>query len=187
MKEVKNKLPNSVLVNLYKESLVLGAALENVDKKAPETLPLEERNEDAEAGDTLTAPIKFLGEHQKKILVLVQDLDAVHLNERAFDLLTSILNACKLTIADIALINLANKNFSLHQILTQVPSEFVLVFDILPTQLKIKLPTKLYTPILLGATQLLFSNNLSQMQGIDQASKIEKTKLWTALKLIFKL
>ena len=187
MKEVKNKLPNSVLVNLYKESLVLGAALENVDKKAPETLPLEERNEAAEAEDTLTAPIKFLGEHQKKILVLVQDVDAVHLNERAFDLLTSILNACKLTIADIALINLANKNFSLHQILTQVPSEFVLVFDILPTQLKIKLPTKLYTPILLGATQLLFSNNLSQMQGIDQASKIEKTKLWTALKLIFKL
>jgi hypothetical protein len=187
MKEVKNKLPNSVLVNLYKESLVLDAALVNVDKKAPETLPVAEKNEAVEAEDDLTAPIKFLGEHQKKILVLVQDVDAVHLNERAFDLLTSILNACKLTIADIALINLANKNFSLHQILTQVPSELVLVFDIPPTQLKIKLPTKLYTPILLGETQLLFSNNLSQMQGIDQASKIEKTKLWTALKLIFKL
>ena len=77
--------------------------------------------------------------------------------------------------------------FSLHQILTQVPSDFVLVFDINPTQLKIKLPTKLYTPILLGETQLLFSNNLAQMQGIDQASKIEKTKLWSVLKIIFKL
>jgi hypothetical protein len=117
----------------------------------------------------------------------VQDPDAVHLNERAFDLLTSILNACKLTIADIALINNANKNFSLHQILKQVPSDFVLVFDINPTQLKIKLPTKLYTPILLGETQILFSNNLSTMQGLDQDSKIEKTKLWTALKIIFKL
>jgi hypothetical protein len=187
MKEENNKLPNSVLVNLYKESLVLGTASANVDKKAPTSLPIEEKNSTIEAEEPLIAPIKFLGEHQKKILVLVQDMDAVHLNERAFDLLTSILNACKLTIADIALINLANKNFSLHQILTQVPSDFVLIFDINPMQLKIKLPTKLYTPILLGTTQLLFSNNLSQMQGIDQASKIEKTKLWSALKLIFKL
>ena len=180
-------MPNSVLVNLYKESLVLGVAPVNVDKKVKAPPPIEEKNAAIAAEETLVAPIKFLGEHQKKILVLVHDLDAVHLNERAFDLLTSILNACKLTIADIALINLANKNFSLHQILTQVPSELVLVFDINPSQLKIKLPTKLYTPILLGETQLLFSNNLSQMQGIDQASKIEKTKLWTALKIIFKL
>ncbi len=184
MKEVKNILPNSVLVHLYKESLVLGVA---VDKKAQGSPTVEQENTAIAEEAPLTAPIKFLGEHQKKILVLVQDPDAVHLNERAFDLLTSILNACKLTIADIALINLANKNFSLHQILTQVPSEFVLIFDINATQLKIKLPTKLYTPILLGETQLLFSNNLAQMQGIDQASKIDKTKLWTALKIIFKL
>ncbi len=187
MKEVKNKLPNSVLVHLYKESLVLGLAPTNVDKKAQASPTVEDKNAAIAAEEPIIAPIKFLGEHQKKILVLVQDPDAVHLNERAFDLLTSILYACKLTIADIALINLANKNFSLHQILTKVPSDFVLVFDINPTQLKIKLPTKLYTPILLGETHLLFSNNLSQMQGIDQASKIEKTKLWTALKIIFKL
>ena len=187
MKEVKNILPNSVLVNLYKESLVLGSAPANVDKKESAAPPTESENATIAVETTPIEPIKFLGEHQKKILVLVQDSNAVHLNERDFDLLTSILNACKLTIADIALINLANKNFSLHQILTQVPSDFVLLFDINPLQLKIKLPTKLYTPILLGTTQLLFSNNLSNMQGIDQASKIEKTKLWNALKLIFKL
>lgn len=187
MKEVKNSLPHSVIANLYKESIVLGSDTFNVDKKEahPPTDATEIIKNIAE-NDSIE-PIKFLGEHQKKILVLVQDKHAVHLNERDFDLLTSILNACKLTIADIALINLANKNYSLHQILSQAPSDFVLIFDIDPSQLKIKLPTKLYTPILLGATQLLFCNNLSNMQGIDQHAKIEKSKLWTALKLIFKL
>ena len=175
MKEATNKLPNSVLVNLYKESIVLGIAPVNVDKKA--------QTED----NSPIKPIQFLGAHQKKILILVQDTNALHLNEGDFDLLIAILNACKLTMADIALINLANTNYSLHQILTQAPSDMVLVFDIHPTQLKIKLPNKLYTPILLGTTQLLFSNNLSSMRGIDQTSKIEKTKLWTALKLLFKL
>lgn len=187
MKEVKNSLPNSVLVNLYKESLVLGTVPTNVDKKATTSAVIKEKEEIKDLETTPIAPIKYLGAHQKKIMVLVQDSNAVHLNERDFDLLTSILNACKLTIADIALINLANKNYSLHQILVQIPSDIVLIFDINPTQLKIKLPTKIYSPILLGETQLLFSNNLSNMQGIDQASKIEKTKLWTALKLIFKL
>ena len=187
MKEVKNILPNSVLVNLYKESLVLGTAPANVDKKEQPSPAIEPENATISTETTPIAPIKYLGEHQKKILVLVQDANAVHLNERDFDLLTSILNACKLTIADIALINTANKHFSLHQILEQAPSDFVLIFDIIPTQLKIKLPTKLYTPILLGTTQLLFCNNLSNMQGIDQDSKVEKMKLWNALKLIFKL
>lgn len=187
MKEFKNSLPNSVLVNLYKESLVLSNTPVNVDKKEPVISTADTENTTLAAENDPITPIKFLGEHQKKILVLVQDSNAVHLNERAFDLLTSILNACKLTIADIALINLANKNFSLHQILAQVPSDFVLIFDINPVQLKIKLPTKLYSPILLGTTALLFCNNLSNMQGIDQASKVEKMKLWNALKLIFKL
>lgn len=187
MKDVKKNLPNSVLVNLYKESLVLGVIPANVDKKVQPTPVMEAPSELITAESAPVTPIKFLGEHQKNIMVLVQDASAVHLNEKDFDLLTSILNACKLTIADIALINIANKNFSLHQILTQAPSEIVLVFDINPTELKIKLPTKLYTPISLGETQLLFSNNLSNMQGIDQASKVEKMKLWTALKLIFKL
>ena len=86
MKEVKNNLPNSVLVNLYKESLVLGVTPANVDKKAPASSPVEEKNAAIATEEPLTAPIKFLGEHQKKILVLVQDPDAVHLNERAFDL-----------------------------------------------------------------------------------------------------
>jgi len=175
MKEATNKLPNSVLVNLYKESIVLGIAPVNVDKKGHE------------ADNSPIQPIQFLGAHQKKILIIVQDNNALHLNEGDFDLLTAILNACKLTMADIALMNLANTNYSLHQILTQVPSDMVLVFDIHPTQLKIKLPNQLYTPILLGTTQLLFSNNLSSMRGIDPTSKIEKTKLWTALKLLFKL
>ena len=186
MKVEKTILPPAVLVSLYKDSLVLAEKEIKPIQIAENKLPGKEQQTIPEATE-MASPIKYLGDHHKKILVVVNDPESVYLNETDFILLTSILNACKLTIADIALINLAKKNFSLHQILTQVPSDFVLVFDINPMQLKIKLPTKLYTPILLGETQLLFSNNLSLMQGIDQASKIEKTKLWSALKIIFKL
>ena len=186
MKVEKTILPPAVLVSLYKDSLVLP---EKEIKPAiiPENkLPGKEQETITETTE-MASPIKYLGGHHKKILVVVNDPASVYLNESDFILLTSILNACRLTIADIALINIGNQKASLHEMLTKLPSLLVIAFDIDSKALKIKLPTKLYTPILLGETQLLFSNNLSQMQGIDQASKIEKTKLWTALKIIFNL
>jgi len=102
-------------------------------------------------------------------------------------LLSSILNACKLTLADIALINIAQQPLALHEMLITLPSQFVISFDINSTQIKIKLPTTLYKPIVLGDTQILFSNSLQSMQGTDQNAKLEKSKLWNALKLLFKL
>ena len=60
MKEVKNSLPNSVLVNLYKESLVLGTVPANVDKKATTSPVIEEKEEIKDLETTPIAPIKFL-------------------------------------------------------------------------------------------------------------------------------
>jgi hypothetical protein len=120
-------------------------------------------------------------------MVIVNDPNAVHLNESDLGLLSSILNACKLTLADIALINTAAQPLSMHEMLITLPSQLVLAFDLSATQLKIKLPTTLYKPIVLGDTHILFSSSLQSMQGADQAAKLEKSKLWNALKLLFKL
>ena len=75
-------------------------------------------------------PLKFLGEHLKKIIVLVNDPTAVYLNETDLGLLSSILNACKLNLADIALVNIANQSRSLHAILETLPSNLVIALTI---------------------------------------------------------
>jgi hypothetical protein len=84
-------------------------------------------------------------------------------------------------------VNTASQPLSLHEILETLPSQYVFVFAITGTALKIKLPATLYKPIELGDTQILFSASLQSMQGIEQNAKIEKSKLWNALKLLFKL
>ena len=109
------------------------------------------------------------------------------LNEPDFILLTSILNACRLTIADIALVNLGNQKASLHQILNNLPSKFVIAFEVDSKALKIKLPTNFYKLTPLGESNLLFSKSLSSMQGMDSTAKQEKAKLWAVLKQIFQL
>ena len=117
----------------------------------------------------------------------MHDPNSVHLNEMDFILLTSILNACRLTIADVALINLGKQPVGLHQILQEYPSTLLLSFAVDATQLKVKLPNTLYKLTQLGETHILFSNALSTMQGTGIEAKQEKAKLWTVLKKIFEL
>ena len=232
MSNEKTILPNSVLVSLYKDTLVLP----EIAKKKPEIIPnplvspiaqtssnkvaavstsmdLPAANLDTQA-TTIAAPsasmhvqiesdkdnnnttnepikelgqIKYLGEHLKQVTIIVKDELAVYLNENDLTLLSSILSACKLTLADIALINVAQQKLSLHEILNVLPSKLVMIFDVSSTTLKIKLPTTLYKSIQLGDTYLLFSNSLSLMQGGDQSAKLEKGKLWAILKQLFQL
>jgi hypothetical protein len=197
MQDQNTKLPAAALVSLFKDTLVLPekeikseeseekAIITAIGKEAIATTPANEVVNELKS--TTPVPIKYLGDHLKKIIVLVHDNNAVHLNETDLGLLSSILNACKLTLADIALINIAQQPLALHEMLITLPSQFVISFDINSTQIKIKLPTTLYKPIVLGETQILFSNSLQSMQGTDQNAKLEKSKLWNALKLLFKL
>jgi hypothetical protein len=183
MQDPKTILPAVALVSLFKDTLVLPEK-----EIKSEDLAITSTNEAVNEEKSVTpTPIKFLGDHVKKIIVIVHDAEAVYLNETDLGLLSSILNACKLTLADIALINTAKQPLSLHEILATLPSQWVLVFELTGAQLKIKLPTTLYKPIVLGETQILFSSSLQRMQGADQDAKLEKSKLWNALKLLFKL
>ena len=186
MKVEKTILPPAVLVSLYKDSLVLAERKIKPTKIAENKLPGKEQQTIAEATE-MASPIKYLGDHHKKILVVVNDPESVYLNETDFILLTSILNACRLTIADIALINVGNQKASLHEMLTKLPSLLVIAFDIDAKALKIKLPSTLYKTTPLGETNLLFSAALSTMQGSSADAKKEKGKLWTVLKQIFQL
>lgn len=193
MSQEKTILPNSLLVSLYKDSLVLPELskkrIEIKDEKIKVDLP------EKKLTPPLTNPIvstsdgsfKYLGEHQQGVTVIVKDDLAVYLNENDLNLLTSILKACKLTLADIALVNVAQQKLSLHQILETLPSKLVIIFEVSGTDLKMKLPTTLYKSVQLGDTYLLFSNSLASMQGTDQLAKVEKSKLWNVLKQLFQL
>jgi len=181
----KTILSSSVLVDLYKDSLVVVEDIP-LENKATVEQTLETKKEEIKEVKW-EGPIKSLGEHNKKITVIVNDPNSVHLNEMDFILLTSILNACRLTIADIALINIGKQPVGLHQILQELPSTLVLSFAVDATQLKVKLPSTLYKVTQLGETHILFSNALSTMQGTGVEAKQEKAKLWTVLKKIFEL
>jgi hypothetical protein len=191
MQDPKTILPASVLVSLYKDTLVLPDGEKKI-APPPEASDIKDKIIDASPVELpkvkkSKGPLKHLGDHNKKILVIVNDPNSVYLNEADFILLTSILNACKLTIADVALVNIGNQETSLHQILEILPSSIIMCFAIDSAELKIKLPNTLYKVNELGESVLFFSKALSTMQGTGIEAKQEKGTLWILLKKLFAL
>jgi len=192
MQDSKTILPAAVLVSLYKDTLVLSdieikdGIITNNEEKIAKTSENNHPIELPKVKKTI-GPLRHLGDHNKKILVIVNDPNSVYLNEADFILLTSILNACKFTIADIALVNIGNQETNLHQILETLPSTTIICFDIASADLKIKLPNTLYKINVLGESHLFFSKALSTMHGSGADAKQEKATLWTILKKLFAL
>jgi hypothetical protein len=123
---------------------------------------------------------KYLGNNNRKILILVSNSDVAFLPDDELSFLTSILSACKLGLADVAILNTSHHNdaASLIQI---IESEKVLLFGLEPleTGLPFHFPhfqlqefdkrTYLTAPIL----------------NVLQNDKVLKLKLWNSLKTLF--
>lgn len=125
--------------------------------------------------------VKFLGENQKNIALFIQNENEAYLNDELFNLLANILNACKLSMQDVALINIVNyPALPLTGWQQAVSLQRGIAFGITPASLGLE-PLPPYQIHTAGGIQLLFSDPL---QSIAE-DKALKAKLWTGLKQLF--
>ncbi|UYQ93666.1 hypothetical protein MKQ68_00940 [Chitinophaga horti] len=126
--------------------------------------------------------VKYLGENQKNILLLIQNENDAYLNDESFNLLTNILNACKLGMQDVALANVAHYTaLSLADWQKVIPFSRCVIFGIGPDQLAVEAPV--YQLTTFGEVTALFSHDLSFI-GSD---KTLKGRLWVGLQKLFNI
>lgn len=160
------QLPAIVLQDLFKNSLV---DLNNGTKK---TL------------DSTVPGISFLGNNQKQIVILVNDEEVLYLKDEELNFLMGILTACKFSMADVALLNLAKTGPSTYKkIEEQLQAETIVMFGVAPLQLELPLQFPYYQ-IQKFNNQIYLSAPALQVIAADKA---EKTKLWNCLKEIFSI
>lgn len=158
------QLPASVLQSLYNKSLYDL----NTDK--------------SEVNSAQPANIVFLGNNAKKIVVLINSSQAIYLPDEELNFLLGILTACKLSMADIALVNVAkNPSISYTEITGQFKAEKIILFGTEPEAIGLPLEFPHY--------QIQKFNNQVYLSSVSlnglQADKEEKLKLWNCLKKIF--
>ncbi|KAA2241548.1 hypothetical protein F0L74_16780 [Chitinophaga agrisoli] len=125
--------------------------------------------------------VKYLGENQKNIALFIQNESEAYLNDELFNLLTNILNACKLGMQDVALVNIATMPPSPLTAWQQaVPMKQCVLFGIASARVGLE-PLPNYQLHNADGIQVMFSDPLQDIA----ADKQLKGKLWNGLKQLF--
>lgn len=166
---------------------VLASPATEVAAPAPAPMVQKPKHSAAAQGTAApSSPLPFLGKNQKNILVLVRATGVNHLPDAHLDFLVTVLQACQLGLADIALVNLAAQARDWAQLAAACQPKTALLFDVDPAPLGLPFVVPPYRPYAHGGTQFVLLPQLSvYLQADAVQAKSEKKLLWNALKTIF--
>ncbi len=170
----ETKLPNFLISDLYKNVLISSTKMPMPTKKAqnkPETKNL----------------VEYLGENKKNIVIIVEDKEVVFITDEKLQLLTNLLQACNLSLADVAIINIANKNLNYSTIKKELQFNNLLMMGINIKQFELPLIFSKNKVQQFNNSNLLITENLSDLLGNSTEVKTEKKALWNALKIMFNI
>lgn len=158
------QLSTYLLHNLYNKSLV--------------DLEPEQQIKDS----LLTNTIKYLGKNEKSLIILVKDEKNVFLDDEDLNFLIKMMSACKVTLGDMALINIYNEHQVNYQLIMQeLKPEKIIFFGPKPQQLSFPLEFPLYQLQRYNKQVYLSAPSLDILKN----NKEEKTKLWACLQQLF--
>ena len=130
--------------------------------------------------------IQFLGKNNHRFVILVNYPDQLHLPDESFNFLSTVLKACQLNAADVAIVNLAPQNITTEQLLVQLSPNIIL--DFTASQAMAGLPAaNLLEPLKTVQYQYLQCPSLDTLVLGGDAVKPQKKQLWEGLKQMLQL
>ncbi len=164
-------LPDFVIADLYRNTLI-----ESLDETAVNT---------QSSTEIQTEKIRFLGDNNKNITIVVNDEKAVFIEEDKLQLLTNLLAACKLNNADVAIVNVSNTNYKYKQIKAELQPTNLLLFGVNAKTFELPLVFEEYKLKSFDNCQILIATDLNYLIGTTNEVKMQKSKLWLCLKQMF--
>ncbi len=179
------KLSPFLVKKLYEKTMIdssfaqtnklLKGPVESVDKDTLNNEPISKVQNDS---------IKYLGKNAKHILVIVNEPAHTFLGDDELSFLMNILNACNISMADAALVNISNdESINYEKLSSQFLPEVILFLGTAPQLLGFPVQIPLYQVQQYNKQQYLCAPSL-QMLSTD---KEEKKQLWLCLKKIFSI
>lgn len=126
--------------------------------------------------------LKFLGKNQKGILILVSKNNVAYLEDDELNFLSSVLSACKLSLADVAVMNISNTHNTNYRDLTgELKSRTVLLFDVEAQTIDLPFNFPHFQIQQFDGCTYLSAASLKTIEK----DKVLKTQLWNCLKKLF--
>jgi hypothetical protein len=128
------------------------------------------------------ATLKYLGKNNKNILILVNEESLPFLTDDHLSFLTNILSACKLSLADIALVNVHSLPASgIPDVMDELKSQKIISFGIEPLNMGLPVQFPFFQVQRLDNRTYIYSPELA----VIEKDKSQKQNLWTSLKTLF--
>jgi hypothetical protein len=162
------EFPGFIIADLFKNHLVAG-------KIQAERIPAEKPG------------IKFLGGNKKHIAMLVQYPDAVFLPEKNLQFITKMLDACRLNIGDVAIINYAKTGVNISELKNQLSPQSLVMFGIEPMTIKLPLSFPQFKTQAYDGCTFLYSPSIEELDQATTESKLLKSRLWICLRKLFEI
>jgi len=130
-------------------------------------------------------PYKFLGKNGKKITIVVQSPSVPFLPDNQLSFLTRILEACRMNIGDVAIVNAATTPVNITTLRQQLEPAVVLLFGIEPPAIRLPINFPVFKIQPYDNCSYLAAPPLTQLVQQSEESKLLKSKLWVCLKSLF--
>lgn len=150
----------------------------------PPPPPSQPAPRQAPAAET-PAPYKFLGKNAKKITIVVQSPGVPFLPDNQLGFLTKILEACRMNIGDVAIVNAAATPVNITTLRQQLEPAAVLLFGLEPPAIKLPINFPVFKIQPYDNCTYLAAPPLTQLVQHSEESKLLKSKLWVCLKSLF--
>ncbi len=168
------KLPPTLVTGLYQSVLVNNSEEKFEEAKEPKAEP-------AKLPETDDA-FPSLGENKKNILVTVNHEGVKHIPDDDLSFLVAMLTACKLTLGDVAIINLKNfVEMDQKSIVARFQARVVFLFGTSPDQFGLPLNFPEFQIQSFAGSTYLFTPPLGEIR----ADETVKRRLWESLKRLF--
>jgi hypothetical protein len=164
------ELPAELITELYGNHLVEFKAT-SIDK--PET-----RKE---------KPVHLLslGGNEKRITILVAEESQAFMKDEELEWLQKMLQACKLTLGDVAIVNTHSKEFSMPLVRQQLRPEKIVMLGPNPSDLQLPLNFPQFKVQEHDQCTYLFAPSPKELNQETKEGKLLKSKLWVSLQKLF--
>lgn len=168
-------LPGALIADLYKDKLVQSGPKEETSPVADNKTATTQNN------------YKFLGNNQRQVTVVVDFENETFIPDQHLQFLTKMLEACKLNLGDVAIVNHAKKEVDMEMLRQQLNPSYVLLFGVEPVVTKLPLNFPQFKEQAFAGATYLYTPALDTLNQDSEEGKLLKSKLWVCLKKLFKV
>jgi hypothetical protein len=128
---------------------------------------------------------KFLGKNNRRVSIIVDSPGAAFLPDPQLDFLTKILEACRMNIGDVAIINHHATPVVINALRQQLQPQRILLFGVEPTAIRLPINFPEFKLQPYDQCTYLSAPPLHQLVSNTADAKLLKSKLWVSLKTLF--